>query len=70
MTWTMLTIVINVAGGAPVTIPGYTYQSEAECKAQLYTPILGRTGVGNPVYSYVYGVCVPMDFNLQTPDAE
>jgi hypothetical protein len=67
MTWTMLTIVINLAGGQPVTIPGYTYKTEEECKAVLYAPIDNRAP-GGTLYSQVYAVCVPMDFNMQTPN--
>jgi hypothetical protein len=70
MTWTMLTIVINLAGGQPVTIPGYTYKTEAECKAMLYAPINNISPAGDRVYSQVSAVCVPMDFNMQTPDGE
>ena len=36
MTWTMLTIVVNLYGGQPVVLPGYEYTSEEACKAQLY----------------------------------
>jgi hypothetical protein len=65
----MLTIVVNLAGGSPVTIPGYTYRTEAECKAQIYPQIDNRSP-GGVLYSMVYAVCVPMDFNLQTPSGE
>jgi hypothetical protein len=68
----MLTIVVNLAGGSPVTIPGYTYGTEAECKAQIYTPVIGwinKEQYADPV-TMTHAVCVPMDFNMQTPDGE
>jgi hypothetical protein len=63
MTWTMMTVILNIAGGQPVVLPGYQYTSEEACKAALYETkrIPGPEAPLSGKYGIVSAVCVPVD---------
>ena len=65
MTWTMLTIVVNLYGGQPVVLPGYEYTSEEACKAQLYEPkrLKPVNEEMSTTAAIVSSVCVPVNMN-------
>lgn len=65
MTWTMMTVILNIAGGQPVVLPGYQYTSEEACKAELHKTqrIRGNDSDLSGLYGLVSSVCVPVDPN-------
>jgi hypothetical protein len=62
MTWTMMTVIVNLYGGQPVVLPGYQYTSEEACKAALYAPMAIREPVATTA-GIVSAICVPVDPN-------
>ena len=58
-----MTVILNIAGGQPVVLPGGQYISEEACKAQLYKTqrIRGNDSDLSGLYGIVSAICVPVD---------
>lgn len=60
-----MTVILNIAGGQPVVLPGYQYTSEGACKAALYERQFIRRSDSDlsSTYGVVSAICVPVDPN-------